>query len=161
MNLFRFYHTLPHLPSSSVVDCCDSVLPIYRANIMIYRVAASLLVGSLSRVSASQSSPSHNFISKGILPHVDVISSFQSSSRHNFISKSFLPHRSIISLPAMPAFCEMCGSPTEIKIPDGDERERSICTNIECNHITYQNPKIVVGAICTYQDKVSEKYRAM
>ena len=105
---------------------------------MIYRVAASLLAGS-SRVSAFQSSASHNFISN--------------------ISKSILPHvyrRPItsISLPAMPKFCEMCGSPTEIKIPDGDERERSVCTNIECGHITYQNPKIVVGAICTYQEKV-------
>lgn len=39
-------------------------------------------------------------------------------------------------------------------LPDGDERERSVCTHIDCNHITYQNPKIVVGAICTYQDKV-------
>jgi len=110
---------------------------------MIYRVAASLLVGSLSRVSRvsafqSSSSSSHNFIiSKGILPHF-----------------SQRPITSIISLPAMPSFCEMCGSPTQIKIPDGDERERSVCTNIECGHVTYQNPKIVVGAICTYKDKV-------
>ena len=38
-------------------------------------------------------------------------------------------------------FCTVCGSPTEFKIPDGDNKERAVCT--VCGHIHYQNPKVV------------------
>jgi len=51
-----------------------------------------------------------------------------------------------------PSFCEVCGSSMEKKIPPGDERERSVCTS--CGHISYQNPKVVVGTICTFGEKV-------
>ena len=38
-----------------------------------------------------------------------------------------------------------------MQIPDGDNRERSICDT--CGHIAYVNPKIVVGSVVTYEDK--------
>ena len=38
-------------------------------------------------------------------------------------------------------YCIVCGSPTEFKIPDGDNKERAVCT--VCGHIHYQNPKVV------------------
>ena len=49
-------------------------------------------------------------------------------------------------------FCTVCGSPTEFKIPDGDNKERAVCT--VCGHIHYQNPKVVSGCILEWEDKV-------
>jgi ADP-ribose pyrophosphatase YjhB (NUDIX family) len=43
----------------------------------------------------------------------------------------------------------------EKKIPDGDNRERLICNR--CEFIHYQNPKIVAGAVCTWNDKGEDK----
>jgi len=36
-------------------------------------------------------------------------------------------------------------------VPDGDTRERLVCT--ECGYIRYENPRIIVGAVCTWQDR--------
>jgi len=60
-----------------------------------------------------------------------------------------------------PAYCEMCGTPTQLIIPEGDERERHVCGDPKCGHIAYQNPKVVVGAICTYNDQVLLCQRAI
>ena len=49
-------------------------------------------------------------------------------------------------------FCTVCGSPTEFKIPDGDNKERAVCT--VCGHIHYQNPKVVSGCILEWKDKI-------
>ena len=49
-------------------------------------------------------------------------------------------------------FCIICGSPTEFKIPDGDNRERAVCT--VCEHIHYQNPKVVSGCILEWENKI-------
>jgi ADP-ribose pyrophosphatase YjhB (NUDIX family) len=38
------------------------------------------------------------------------------------------------------------------KIPDGDDRERLVCT--DCGFINYQNPVIVVGSVPLWQDKI-------
>ncbi|MGB0695984.1 MAG: NUDIX domain-containing protein [Rhodospirillaceae bacterium] len=38
------------------------------------------------------------------------------------------------------------------RVPDGDDRDRLVCD--DCGHISYENPKIVVGAVCTWQGKV-------
>jgi len=35
--------------------------------------------------------------------------------------------------------------------PDGDERDRLVCD--DCGFINYVNPKIIVGAVCTWEDK--------
>jgi len=41
--------------------------------------------------------------------------------------------------------------PTHRGVPDGDDRERLICR--DCGFINYENPKIDVGAVCTWEDK--------
>lgn len=37
-------------------------------------------------------------------------------------------------------------------IPEGDDKERHVCR--DCGWIHYENPKIIVGAVCTWQDKI-------
>ncbi|HEX4842344.1 MAG TPA: NUDIX hydrolase [Limnobacter sp.] len=49
-------------------------------------------------------------------------------------------------------FCSGCATPLEIKIPQGDNRERHCCPG--CGAIHYINPKIVVGTVPTYKNKV-------
>eukprot|EP00591_Stephanopyxis_turris_P009226 CAMPEP_0195509902 /NCGR_PEP_ID=MMETSP0794_2-20130614/2703_1 /TAXON_ID=515487 /ORGANISM="Stephanopyxis turris, Strain CCMP 815" /LENGTH=183 /DNA_ID=CAMNT_0040637225 /DNA_START=208 /DNA_END=759 /DNA_ORIENTATION=+ len=41
-----------------------------------------------------------------------------------------------------------------MRVPDGDERERACCSDTTCGFISYQNPKVVVGAICSYESKI-------
>lgn len=36
-------------------------------------------------------------------------------------------------------------------IPEGDERERLVCS--DCGHIFYENPKIIVGAVCLWEGR--------
>ena len=49
-------------------------------------------------------------------------------------------------------FCSQCGSAVALGIPEGDDRERHICAS--CQVIHYDNPKIVVGSVCTYEDRL-------
>ena len=50
-------------------------------------------------------------------------------------------------------FCSQCGKPSIAwTIPEGDNRPRHVCTS--CNEIYYQNPKIVVGAIPEWEDRI-------
>ena len=37
-------------------------------------------------------------------------------------------------------------------VPDGDNRPRLVCT--DCGFIHYENPKVVVGSVCTWEDKI-------
>jgi len=39
-----------------------------------------------------------------------------------------------------------------LKVPEGDDRTRHVCD--DCGWIHYVNPKIVVGAVCSYGDKI-------
>lgn len=49
-------------------------------------------------------------------------------------------------------FCSQCGKPAiSIKIPADDTRERQVCDF--CQTIFYDNPKIVVGAVVTFQNQ--------
>ena len=41
--------------------------------------------------------------------------------------------------------------PRERKVPDGDNRERLVCP--DCGFIHYDNPKIVVGVVATWEGK--------
>ncbi|OAN47977.1 NUDIX hydrolase [Paramagnetospirillum marisnigri] len=41
--------------------------------------------------------------------------------------------------------------PTIRTIPDGDDRERLVCG--DCGFVMYENPKVIVGAVCTWQDR--------
>lgn len=36
-------------------------------------------------------------------------------------------------------------------IPEGDDRERLVCG--DCGFILYENPKVIVGAVCTWEDR--------
>lgn len=49
-------------------------------------------------------------------------------------------------------FCSQCGSPVELRIPDGDTLPRFICTT--CHTVHYQNPKIIVGCIPEWNDQI-------
>ena len=47
----------------------------------------------------------------------------------------------------------------EKRVPDGDNRERLVCAR--CEFIHYQNPKIVAGAVCTWNDRILLAKRAI
>jgi 8-oxo-dGTP pyrophosphatase MutT (NUDIX family) len=38
------------------------------------------------------------------------------------------------------------------KVPEGDNRPRQVCT--DCGYVQYENPKVVVGSVCTWEDKI-------
>lgn len=42
--------------------------------------------------------------------------------------------------------------PSVQAVPEGDSRERLVCP--DCGYIAYSNPKIVVGAVCTWEERV-------
>lgn len=46
-------------------------------------------------------------------------------------------------------FCSHCGQAVTERIPQGDNRPRYICDH--CQHIHYQNPRIVAGCLVTEQ----------
>ena len=47
----------------------------------------------------------------------------------------------------------------ERRIPEGDDRERMICA--DCGHIDYQNPKVVVGTVVSWNSKILMCRRAI
>jgi ADP-ribose pyrophosphatase YjhB (NUDIX family) len=49
-------------------------------------------------------------------------------------------------------FCSECGKPVELRIPEGDDRHRHVCGH--CDTIHYQNPRVIVGTLPVYEDKV-------
>jgi len=49
-------------------------------------------------------------------------------------------------------FCSLCGAKLELRIPADDNRERHVCT--ACGEVHYQNPKLIVGAMPEWQDKI-------
>jgi NADH pyrophosphatase NudC (nudix superfamily) len=50
-------------------------------------------------------------------------------------------------------FCSHCGSTElELRIPDGDTLPRCVCR--ACGTIHYQNPKVVVGCLPVWDNKV-------
>jgi len=50
-------------------------------------------------------------------------------------------------------FCSHCGSSRlETRVPDGDTLPRFVCA--DCGTIHYQNPKIVVGCLPEWEDRV-------
>ncbi len=49
-------------------------------------------------------------------------------------------------------YCSDCGTRVELRIPEGDNLPRHVC--VACGVIHYQNPKIVVGCIPEWEDKV-------
>ena len=49
-------------------------------------------------------------------------------------------------------FCSNCGSPVTLRVPPGDNQPRHVCD--ACGTIHYQNPRMVVGCIVEWQDRV-------
>ena len=49
-------------------------------------------------------------------------------------------------------FCNLCGATVELRIPHEDSRPRHVCT--QCDTIHYENPKLVVGSMPIWQDKI-------
>lgn len=49
-------------------------------------------------------------------------------------------------------FCAQCGSSVRLRTPAGDSLPRFVCEN--CGTIHYENPKLVIGAIPEWEDKI-------
>ncbi len=49
-------------------------------------------------------------------------------------------------------FCSHCGTPVRVEVPAGDNRPRHVCPG--CGAIHYHNPKMVVGCIPEWEDKI-------
>ena len=49
-------------------------------------------------------------------------------------------------------YCSNCGTPVELRVPEGDTLPRYVCP--ACSVIHYQNPKMVVGCIPEWEDKI-------
>lgn len=49
-------------------------------------------------------------------------------------------------------FCCSCGAPVTLKVPPGDSLPRHVCE--ACHTIHYSNPKLVVGSLPVWEDKV-------
>ncbi len=49
-------------------------------------------------------------------------------------------------------FCSQCGGPVELNVPADDDRPRYICSS--CGVVHYQNPKLIVGCIPVWEDRI-------
>ena len=49
-------------------------------------------------------------------------------------------------------FCSSCGAPLTLKVPSGDTLPRHVCD--ACSTIHYQNPRMVVGCIAEWEDRI-------
>ena len=49
-------------------------------------------------------------------------------------------------------FCTSCGSSVTLRIPEGDDRERFVCTS--CESVHYINPRVIVGCLPVHESRV-------
>ena len=49
-------------------------------------------------------------------------------------------------------FCSQCGGKVDFVVPEDDDRPRHVCPS--CGTIHYQNPKLVVGCIPIWEDRI-------
>ncbi|HCX33236.1 MAG TPA: NUDIX hydrolase [Rhodocyclaceae bacterium] len=49
-------------------------------------------------------------------------------------------------------FCSQCGAPVSLRIPAGDLLARYVCD--ACGAVHYQNPKLVIGTLPEWQDRI-------
>lgn len=52
----------------------------------------------------------------------------------------------------MVKFCSNCGAPVTVRVPPGDTLPRPVCD--ACHTIHYQNPRMVVGCIPEWEDRI-------
>jgi ADP-ribose pyrophosphatase YjhB (NUDIX family) len=56
-------------------------------------------------------------------------------------------------------FCSHCGNRLDFRIPEGDDRPRHVCP--ECDRIHYINPRLVVGCVAEWKNKILLCQRAI
>jgi ADP-ribose pyrophosphatase YjhB (NUDIX family) len=49
-------------------------------------------------------------------------------------------------------FCSNCGAPVTLRVPPGDSLPRHVCD--ACHAIHYQNPRLIVGCIPEWEDRI-------
>lgn len=49
-------------------------------------------------------------------------------------------------------FCSACGAPTTVRVPAGDSLPRHVCDR--CGAIHYRNPRLVVGSLPVWEDRI-------
>jgi ADP-ribose pyrophosphatase YjhB (NUDIX family) len=49
-------------------------------------------------------------------------------------------------------YCSACGATVELRVPDGDDRDRFVC--VSCEVVHYVNPRIIVGCLATHGERV-------
>jgi ADP-ribose pyrophosphatase YjhB (NUDIX family) len=49
-------------------------------------------------------------------------------------------------------YCSQCGAPVSVQTPPGDHLPRHVCSR--CGTIHYQNPKLVVGCVVEWEDRI-------
>lgn len=49
-------------------------------------------------------------------------------------------------------YCSHCGAPVSVRIPPGDNLPRHVCTR--CNTVHYQNPKVIVGTLAIWDERI-------
>ena len=49
-------------------------------------------------------------------------------------------------------FCSKCGQAIALRIPEGDQLPRAVCT--ACGTVHYENPRVVVGCVPEWQGKI-------
>lgn len=49
-------------------------------------------------------------------------------------------------------FCTQCASPVSLRVPAGDTLPRQVCDR--CGHIHYENPRLVVGCVATWEHQI-------
>ena len=72
-------------------------------------------------------------------------------------SKSVALKRRVGSIPSpgtnlLMNFCSNCGTRVVLKVPEGDFLPRHVCDT--CGTIHYLNPKLVVGSVPVYEDRI-------
>lgn len=68
-------------------------------------------------------------------------------------------HGLMITYPTLIKYCNECGSAVAYRIPEGDSLPRAVCS--VCATIQYQNPKIVVGCLPVFGDRILMCKRAI
>jgi ADP-ribose pyrophosphatase YjhB (NUDIX family) len=58
----------------------------------------------------------------------------------------------MLPVPRRIQHCRVCGGATDYRVPEGDNRERAVCT--VCGEIHYENPLNVVGTVPVWGDRV-------
>lgn len=60
--------------------------------------------------------------------------------------------KSTVSQHSGMSYCTRCGSAASLTIPAGDNLARQVCTS--CGHIHYDNPRMIVGCIAEWENRI-------